>query len=195
MSEPVPNEGRQPFLSTTLIAGWLAIVILIAAVIAFAPGGKRQSPHVACMANLRQLAVCLDVYARDHGRTYPPVERWCDVVVRTLDEDHKDIQKIFRCPLAKKGPCDYSMNPHASPRGACGRIGREVVLLFESKPGWNQSGGPELLTTDNHRGEGCSVLFADLHVEFVKTVDLSKLKWKYEDPTDANVPRDLQDAH
>ncbi|MBN1805728.1 MAG: hypothetical protein JW837_10785 [Sedimentisphaerales bacterium] len=42
---------------------------------------------------------------------------------------------------------------------------------------WNQSGGPELLTTENHRGQGCNVLFNDLHVEFVKAERLGELNW------------------
>jgi len=50
--------------------------------------------------------------------------------------------------------------------------------LFESKPGWNQHGGPELLNPDNHNGKGCNVLFNDAHVEFVKTEDFNDLKWE-----------------
>jgi prepilin-type processing-associated H-X9-DG protein len=53
-------------------------------------------------------------------------------------------------------------------------------LLFETKAGFNQVGGPELLTTDNHNGKGCNVLFADNTVEFVKTEELANLKWKDE---------------
>jgi prepilin-type processing-associated H-X9-DG protein len=53
----------------------------------------------------------------------------------------------------------------------------DMVLLFDTHPGWNQSGGPELLTTDNHKGDGCNVLFVDGHVDFVKTEDLNKLRW------------------
>jgi hypothetical protein len=48
---------------------------------------------------------------------------------------------------------------------------------------WNQLGGPELLTTENHEGEGCNVAFVDRHVDFVKTAELAKLKWKVE-PSD-----------
>ena len=55
-----------------------------------------------------------------------------------------------------------------------------MVLLFETHPGWNQSGGPEILTTDNHNGEGCNVLFLDNHAEFVRTEDLNKLRWTVE---------------
>jgi hypothetical protein len=46
---------------------------------------------------------------------------------------------------------------------------------------WNQSGGPELLTTDNHKGEGCNVLFNDMHAEFVKAERLGELKWATEE--------------
>jgi prepilin-type processing-associated H-X9-DG protein len=56
----------------------------------------------------------------------------------------------------------------------------DMVLLFETYPGWNQSGGPEILTTDNHQGDGCNVLFGDGRVEFVKTEHLDDLKWKPE---------------
>jgi len=56
----------------------------------------------------------------------------------------------------------------------------DMVLLFETGPGWNQSGGPEILTTDNHQGEGCNIVFVDGHVEFVKTEDLNNLKWTSE---------------
>jgi prepilin-type processing-associated H-X9-DG protein len=43
---------------------------------------------------------------------------------------------------------------------------------------WNQVGGPEILTTEYHKGIGCNVLFADGHAEFVKTKDLDALRWK-----------------
>jgi len=36
----------------------------------------------------------------------------------------------------------------------------------------------ELLTTENHEGEGCNVAFVSTRAEFVKTKDLGKLKWK-----------------
>lgn len=53
-----------------------------------------------------------------------------------------------------------------------------MVLLFETHPGWNQAGGPDILTTDNHQGDGCNVLFVDCHVDFVKMRDLDRLRWK-----------------
>jgi len=51
-------------------------------------------------------------------------------------------------------------------------------VLFETKGGWNQFGGPEILTFENHKGQGCNVLFNDLHVRFVKKEQISELKWE-----------------
>jgi len=45
---------------------------------------------------------------------------------------------------------------------------------------WNQFGGSGLLTTENHKGKGCNVLFNDMHAEFVKTERLGELKWEVE---------------
>ena len=123
------------------------------------------------MVNLKSLGLYLAVYANDHNDVYPPPERWCDAIVNAFPDD-QSVQRSFCCPMVQKGPCDYAMNPHAGPRS-----NKDVVLLFESRSGWNQSGGPELLTTENHRGEGCTVVFADLRVEFVKAKDLAGLTW------------------
>ena len=48
---------------------------------------------------------------------------------------------------------------------------------FVYKDRWNQVGGPEILTTDNHKGEGANILFNDGHVDFVKQKDFDKLNW------------------
>ena len=53
-----------------------------------------------------------------------------------------------------------------------------VVLLFESKQGWNRYGGPELLAPENHRGKGCNILFNSGRVRFVREEEFPKLKWK-----------------
>ncbi len=45
---------------------------------------------------------------------------------------------------------------------------------------WNQVGGPEDVTFDNHEGFGCNVLFCDGHVDFVKAEDIGKLRWTVE---------------
>ncbi len=57
----------------------------------------------------------------------------------------------------------------------------KMVLLFETEAGWNQSGEDELLTTENHEGRGCNILFNDGRVQFVPTERLGNLRWRFED--------------
>ena len=46
---------------------------------------------------------------------------------------------------------------------------------------WNQVGGFEILTTENHNNRGANILFADGHSEFVQTKDVTNLRWKPEE--------------
>jgi len=57
----------------------------------------------------------------------------------------------------------------------------KLVLLFETRDGWNQFGEDELLTTENHEGRGCNILFNDGRVQFVPRERLGDLRWKVEE--------------
>ena len=37
-----------------------------------------------------------------------------------------------------------------------------------------------MLTLENHKGEGCNVVFGDWHVEYVKAERIGELKWDTE---------------
>jgi hypothetical protein len=50
----------------------------------------------------------------------------------------------------------------------------DTLLLFETKAGWNQHGGPELFTFANHDPEGGCVVLNDSTVRFVRTEDKFK---------------------
>ena len=69
---------------------------------------------------------------------------------------------------------DYGMNSNC-------RDGSpdDMVFLFESQPGWNQHGGPELFTFDNHDPRGGCVLLHDGTVKFIRSEEeLQGLRWK-----------------
>ena len=69
---------------------------------------------------------------------------------------------------------DYAMNSNCREGSP-----KDVVFLFESKPGWNQNGGPELFTFDNHDPKGGLVLLNDGTVKFIRTEEeLKQLRWK-----------------
>ena len=134
---------------------------------------RESTDRIKCIANLRALGVTLYIYAQDNSNSYPTPEKWCDLFVKKYG-DHYD--KSFRCPGGKEGMCNYAMNPSCDPN-----MPEDIVLLFESKSGWNQFGGPEILTLENHNGKGCNVLFNDGHREFVETERLGELNWDVEE--------------
>lgn len=156
-----------------------------------------------CKANLIKLGEALNVYSNDYGR-YPPAEQWCDLLVQhsdikgyyfqcvaareeryhpTVDQDADQNDPWFqtfsyrdpngRVYYVKRGY--YAINPNCEPNSP-----EDIVLLFETKGGWNQFGEAEILTTEHHRRKGCNVLFNDGHVEFINSKRISQLKWKTE---------------
>ncbi|NIP28723.1 MAG: DUF4190 domain-containing protein [Phycisphaerae bacterium] len=128
--------------------------------------------RMVCGENMSGLGRAMLIYANDYGDEFPTQTEWCDLLMKYADVPREG----FRCKGALKGPCNYAMNKNVW-NFSRGDTPPDMVVLFETHPGWNQVGGPEILTTDNHQGEGCNVLFADNHVEFVKTEDIGKLKW------------------
>jgi hypothetical protein len=134
------------------------------------------SRRVECGANLRRLREGL----RDSSiERYPPHKEWCDAILSTT------WRSWFACPalgarnpdysdVTKRWTCHYAMNP------ACERNSpADMVLLFETKDGWNQHGGPELFTFDNHDPRGGCALLNDGTVKFVRTEEeLHELRWK-----------------
>ena len=86
----------------------------------------------------------------------------------------EDFERSFRRPDAGKGKCHYAMNPNCKPASPA-----DMVLLFETRVGWNQHGGPEVFTFDNHDPKGGCILLNDGTVKFIRTKEeLQQLRWK-----------------
>ncbi|MCP4608740.1 MAG: hypothetical protein GY845_08495 [Planctomycetes bacterium] len=154
------------FIIITLVL----VIIAVAGYTYLIPNIQRKYRRFMCASGLYCLGQVVLHYNNDHDGNFPTSTKWCDLLDKHEVESIKD---LLRCPGASEGPCNYAMNKEIpdSP------VPPDMVVLFESHPGWNQSGGPEILTTDYHEGKGCNVLFADSHVKFVKTEDLGDLKW------------------
>ena len=103
--------------------------------------------------------------------------KWCDAFVN--DRQTRDIPKdrkarCLQCPSDPTGRCHYAMNPHCKRNSPA-----DMVLLFETKDGWNQHGGPELFSFDNHNPRGGLVLLNDGTTRFIRTQEeLRQLRWK-----------------
>ena len=152
------------------------------------PGRGRPRPHV-------DPNHWCDTIVEHYRKEYTNAEIGSDDKVRMYPDTF--IAKVFTCPrnhassalflhwsrmreaTAPSPPVDiwisdYAMNPNCQ-----GESAKDMVFLFESKPGWNQHGGPELFTFDNHDPKGGLVLLNDGTVKFIRTEEeLKQLRWK-----------------
>jgi prepilin-type processing-associated H-X9-DG protein len=169
-------QGQKPKISKLGIGKIVAAVIIIFLITAISWLGlirlREYRRRIRCGENLTGLGKAMLIYACDYDDKYPLADKWCDLLVKYAEVTEKE----FICPSAGEGRCHYAINPNAGVF-----THPHMVVLFETKGGWNKFGGPEILTTENHKGEGCNILFNDLHVEFVKPERLGELKWKGEE--------------
>jgi len=149
---------------------WVLFVLpmLMAILMPALARARAMAQQALCGTNLRGVALAIQMYADDNDKQYPTPDKWCDL----LEPYSGSNQRLFVCPSAEEGPCHYAINPNARPDSP-----PDMVLLFETRPGWNQSGGPEILTTENHYDRGSNILFVDMRVKFVKTEHLKDLRW------------------
>ncbi len=133
----------------------------------------RASPLRWCVANMRHLSYEIERHAEQHNGQLPPAEHWRETLV-----EPNSIFNHLRCPIdAPKGLSSYALNENLTDTPLADIPGN-VVLLFETAPGKNPVGGRELITAKHHYGKGAMVLFANLHIEFVKTADFNDLRWQ-----------------
>jgi hypothetical protein len=152
------------------------------------------------------LAKALKVYAND-GDILPPAEQWCDMLImvdyttpkqfvckesdaiegessyainrnvagKELARFPDDVVLVFETDFGKE---DGRRKGLMKDRAWCQTFpqGGSNTKVYKNR--WNQVGGPEILSTEHHKGEGCNVAFVDMSVRFVKAGDLAKLKWK-----------------
>jgi prepilin-type processing-associated H-X9-DG protein len=130
--------------------------------------------QMVCGTRMAGLGKAMMLYASDNDEKFPTGSQWCDLLIKYADVSPQQ----FVCESAKIGPCNFAMNENAARLGL--NSPPNMVLLFESEPGWNLVGGAELLTTENHLGNGCNVLFGDFSVRFIRADELYQLQWTEE---------------
>lgn len=176
----------------------LPIFAMILAIMMPALGKARSTAQqMVCITNLSGIGKAMMLYANDYNDEFPPADRWCDLLVEKCDVAPEQ----FCCPSsgAKEGESSYVFNINLAGR-KMSQVPPDTVMLFETKVRkkrcgssgcysepeaadkkfWNVAGGPELLSTENHQGDGCSIVFVDGHAKFVRSEDLPTLRWTSE---------------
>jgi hypothetical protein len=129
-----------------------------------------------CAWNIVRLYTAGPLDRRDIN-SYTEPNQWCDTIMRDRDNSEvrdEEMMERFKCPAAGEGKSHYALNPNCKPDSP-----PDTVLLFETEAGWNQQGGPELFTFDNHEPRGGCVLFKDATVKFIRNEEeLKQLRWK-----------------
>lgn len=131
--------------------------------------------RIECGRNLYALYDVLR--GADSATIYPPASTWCDVILdRQLHQGdaQRQVQRQFQCPTINGDRCNYALNSVCRSDSPT-----DTVLLFETTEGWNQHGGPELFTFENHDPRGGLVLLNDGTVKFIRTEEeLKQLRWE-----------------
>jgi hypothetical protein len=105
---------------------------------------------------------------------YPAPATWRGDMVRAYGTIEVLDHDILKCPAMTAGRSHYAMNPNCAYNSP-----RDLVLLCETRAGWNQHGGPELFSFDNHDPPGGLVLLNGGTVEFIRTEEeLRQRRWK-----------------
>ncbi len=128
--------------------------------------------------NMREALRQNDPSIRDQT-LYPTPSEWCDDILRPYYHSGGITDGVMTpephiCPSAGEGKNHYAMNPNCRPDSPA-----DMALLFEAKAGWNQHGGRELFTFDNHDPKGGCVLLNGGTVKFIRTAEeLRRLRWE-----------------
>ena len=189
---------RLAILGTTVSGGlifftWLILVTL--------PHRRDFFFRKSCRDNLTQLGKTMLVYSEQNNGQYTQPDRWCDLLVKHANATGA----MFHCKGVREENHSYTIYQNIDPNSpwlhtvkyydpngnshyvkrtyyamnsnCCPNSPPDTVLLFETKGGWNQFGGKELLMPEHHRDKGCNILFNDGHVEFVRKKRLGNLNW------------------
>jgi prepilin-type processing-associated H-X9-DG protein len=140
---------------------------------------KGRAMTIQCANNMRQLSQAARLYAGDHKDHFPEATNWCDALKTYVG----GTSKVYKCPAANTlEGCDYTYNAQVAGLETSS-VNPLTVLLFESKDGWNLSGGPDMLLSEPRHGnrgrlKTITVAFADGHVEEVTQDRIRQLRWE-----------------
>lgn len=170
--------------------GIIAILLFFSAIgyAIIMPGliqARQLAQRINCAKNLRLAVEAALAYQQEHQKL-PAEDNWCDSLKPYIKKD-----TVFECTTDDIGPCSYAMN--AGIPDDTSDLPPDMVLLFESAPGWNRTGGPTDVVTDRHgkHRPGANIAFADGRVEFIPADNIPALRWTVEKGTKRAVEKNF----
>jgi len=157
--------------------------------------------------NLCRLGRAMLMYADDNDDEFPDPNKWCDLLIEAGEVDPEDLwapevairwpywgawpfglgdwpprsrrnlpvarRSVMFRPRPRKGVSHFAMNTD------CRTMSHDpnTILLFESRPGWNQHGGPESVDFSRLDGQRACVLQVDTAPTVIIREHLDKYNW------------------
>ena len=179
-SNPTTEKRKPKFsISTVLLAIGIFLLFLSAAHSLLLPPTHHPAitSQVLCAARLMTFRRAFEAYCSgEDARMYPSSDKWCDLLVERAGASKDQFLCCGAVKASDKNLSHYAINPNCEPNSP-----PDMVIIFETKAGWNQHGGLEILSTKHHQNKGCNILFNDGSVQFVTKDKLHELKWKTEE--------------
>lgn len=185
-----PQMKGQGFAIAGIITsgvGVLMIPVLAAVLFPARARARDAAQESGCLENVANMSAAVRMYQTDWNDAYPPAGDWNELLAplvkvhdASYDTDKKERQRrVFICPKISEStePC-YAMNNRLSgKRSAIVQSPADTVLIYESQPGNNMAGGPELLPSKPRHSGGDNIGFADGHVKNVERSQVGGLIW------------------
>jgi hypothetical protein len=178
------------------------------------PRMRSPAWQLMCGTNLNWLSSAMKIYASEFDDKYPAPDKWCDLLIehakltpkhfvclasdategessyainenigdKRSSEMPPDVVVLFETDFGKDASGRQEFLRSRDSYKFFRREYRPLKKVYKSR--WNQYGGPEILTTENHMGKGCNILFNAGYVRFVPTDELSLLRWSVREAND-----------
>lgn len=132
---------------------------------------KSKAATINCVHHVKQLTLAVHMWSNDNNHTFPTAANWCDAILPTAGS-----AEVLQCPSDTTGQrCSYAFNTKLSGL-SLDKVDPQTVMIFESKGGWNVSGGSNDMVS--HHFGTYVVGFADGSVQQVPASRLSQLRWE-----------------
>jgi hypothetical protein len=131
---------------------------------------------------LNWIRVTLPAYTKDHEGKLPAADKWYKSLIDyTETSTDSNIKSSIR--TTKNLQRRFAFNIGVSEMPLL-EIDHNTVLIFETNYIFEINhakelvGGPESITAEHQYGKGSVILFADMHIAFIRAEDFNNLRWK-----------------